>query len=71
MGGGSTDYLAVKGTDMRAQSYPAFLFKGLIRNVIAQNLLPHNELADQFARVYKELKDEDNPVLLLFQLPRK
>ena len=42
-----------------------------MRNVIAQNLLPHNELADQFARVHKELKDEDNPVLLLFQLPRK
>lgn len=71
MGGGSNDYLAVKGTDMLAQSYPPFLFKGLMRNVIAQNLLPHNELADQFARVYKELKDEDNPVLLLFQLPRK
>ena len=55
MGGRSNDYLAVKGTDMLAQSYPPFLFKGLMRNVIAQNLLPHNELADQFARVYKEL----------------
>ena len=62
MGGGSNDYLAVKGTDMLAQSYPPFLFKGLMRNVIAQNLLPHNELllphnelTDQFARVYKEL----------------
>ena len=39
MGGGSNDYLAVKGTDMLAQSYPPFLFKGLMRNVIAQNLL--------------------------------
>lgn len=64
-------YLPVIGTEKLVQVYPSYRFKSQLESVIKKKQLPKNKLGEEAARIYDEIDEEDNPVLLLYQLPRK
>lgn len=71
LGGGDTGYLAVNGSTMIAQVHKTYFFKMQMDNCIKRNLLPKSKYADDYLRIYKNLKEEDNPILCLYELPHK
>ena len=64
-------YLPVSGTEKLVQVYPAYRFKSQLEDVVKRDELPKNKLGEEAARIYNEIDEEDNPVLLFYQLPKK
>ena len=64
-------YLPVSGTEKLVQVYPAYRFKSQLEDVIKRDELPKNKLGEEVIRIYNEIDEEDNPVLLFYQLPKK
>ena len=64
-------YLPVSGTEKLVQVYPAYRFKTQLEDVIKRDELPKNKLGEEVIRIHNEIDDEDNPVLLFYQLPKK
>ena len=64
-------YLPVSGTEKLVQVYPAYRFKSQLEDVIKRDELPKNKLGEEVIRIYNEIEEEDNPVLLFYQLAKK
>ena len=64
-------YLPVNGSEKLVQIYSVSLFKSQLESVIQQDKLPKTQLGKAAARIFNEIEDEDNPVLVFYQLPKK
>lgn len=62
----SINYLPVTGTDKLVQIYYPLQLKP-----VAYGKLPKTKLGEEVARIYKDIKEGGNPVLMIYQLPKK
>ena len=60
------NYLPITGTDKLVQIYYPLQLKSVV-----YNKQPKTKLGEEVARIYKNIKEGGNPVLVIYQLPKK